>query len=64
MDCPVIPGQIGPNFQARMSRSSRADWLGYPGQVHGATPERLEMDYVKHVLTYQILDDMKIASLL
>ena len=43
-----------------------ADWFGYQGQVHGATPNNnmFKIDYVTQVSTYQILKDMKIASLL
>ena len=65
-DCSVsvIPGQTGPNFQARMARMSKADWFGYPGKVYSATPGGLKMDYVKQVSTYQILNEMKIASFL
>ena len=38
--------------------------MGYPGKAHGVTPDRLEMDYVKQVSIYQILNDMKIVLLL
>ena len=53
-----------PKFSGQNGSDARADWFGYPGKVHGAIPDRLEVDFVKQVSTYQTFNDMKIASLL
>ena len=63
-DCLVITVHIGPDFQPKIAQMYRADWFGYPGVVFGVTPDKLDMDYVKQVSTYRILNDMKSASLL